>query len=288
MKEQKGRISIDPTVDCVFKAILGDVHHKPLLIHFLNAVLALEGEDRITRIEIANPFTLPIADWAKGPVVDIRAEDQLERQFQIEIQKKHHESLIGRMVYNWSGIYYKLLPKGGDYKQLRPVISIWLMLEDLWPNEQREELKFEILCAQAGKALSDHLVFHVFQLSKLEKGATLTDKQRWLRFFSEGKNLDLDRPPAWMQTPEMQRVVAIMRGFTERDKRLIVYQSRMDYERTQLTIRNELAEAKKIRAENERVAAENEKLRAAKQEMDDKNSRMKAFLEKQGFNPDEI
>ena len=31
-------LRIDPRVDCVFKALLGDPRHKGLLLHFLNAV----------------------------------------------------------------------------------------------------------------------------------------------------------------------------------------------------------------------------------------------------------
>jgi hypothetical protein len=38
---------IDPTVDCVFKAILGKEERKHLLIHFLNAILQRKGTARI-------------------------------------------------------------------------------------------------------------------------------------------------------------------------------------------------------------------------------------------------
>jgi len=41
---------INPTVDCVFKAILGSEENKNLLIHFLNAVL--EPASPITEIVI--------------------------------------------------------------------------------------------------------------------------------------------------------------------------------------------------------------------------------------------
>jgi len=41
------KVKIKPTVDCVFKAILGKVENKSLLIHFFNAVLDLHGDDSI-------------------------------------------------------------------------------------------------------------------------------------------------------------------------------------------------------------------------------------------------
>ena len=43
---------IDPTVDCVFKAILGTEQSKKLLIHFLNAVMNPDEKRRIISVEI--------------------------------------------------------------------------------------------------------------------------------------------------------------------------------------------------------------------------------------------
>ncbi len=45
---------INPTADCVFKAILGSDENKNLLIHFLNAIL--EPEAQITESTIKNPY----------------------------------------------------------------------------------------------------------------------------------------------------------------------------------------------------------------------------------------
>ena len=45
---------INPTVDCVFKAILGSEENKNLLIHFLNAVL--EPDSKIKEIVLNNPL----------------------------------------------------------------------------------------------------------------------------------------------------------------------------------------------------------------------------------------
>ena len=42
---------LDPTNDVAFKKLFGTEKHKPLLISFLNAILALTGDHRIKRIE---------------------------------------------------------------------------------------------------------------------------------------------------------------------------------------------------------------------------------------------
>ena len=47
---------INPTIDCVFKAILGSEENKNLLIHFLNAVLELTKGSLIEEIILNNPY----------------------------------------------------------------------------------------------------------------------------------------------------------------------------------------------------------------------------------------
>jgi hypothetical protein len=47
---------IRPTVDCVFKAILGSNENKHLLINFLNAVLGLMKGQAIKDVVILNPY----------------------------------------------------------------------------------------------------------------------------------------------------------------------------------------------------------------------------------------
>ena len=46
--------SIDPTVDCVFKAILGAEEHKNLLLHFLNNVV--KPPVPLQQVELLNPY----------------------------------------------------------------------------------------------------------------------------------------------------------------------------------------------------------------------------------------
>ena len=50
------RHPINPTVDCVFKALLGAESNRALLLHFLNAVLGGALPEPITDTEILNPY----------------------------------------------------------------------------------------------------------------------------------------------------------------------------------------------------------------------------------------
>jgi predicted transposase/invertase (TIGR01784 family) len=187
------RRAIDPTVDVVFKAIFGSDHHKRVLIHFINAVLCLKGKKRVVTVTIDNPFT--IKDYLEGKVsvVDVKATDQLGRVFQIEIQVGNHTSMTSRIMYNWAGLYHGELGEGHDYTKLKPVISIWLLVDNLpklpihlpgFPVIRREDdppgpidygkkkqtklvhVPFAVYSREANLYLTDQLAIHVIQLNK--------------------------------------------------------------------------------------------------------------------------
>jgi hypothetical protein len=115
---------IDPKVDCVFKAILGNEDNTNLLIHFLNAVLHPGPGARIQEVEILNPYNEREFESDKLSVVDVKARDDQGRAYQIEIQLALHPGLPARMLYTWSSIYHGLLRKGQVFTELRPVIAI--------------------------------------------------------------------------------------------------------------------------------------------------------------------
>ena len=46
---------IDPTVDCVFKRLLGSEDNKLLTLDFLNAILGLEGEQWLKDLDFMDP-----------------------------------------------------------------------------------------------------------------------------------------------------------------------------------------------------------------------------------------
>jgi len=66
---------IDPLVDCVFKGLLGSEDNKPLLLHFLNALLQWPEPKRLLAVELNNPFNERETLEDKLTVVDVKARD---------------------------------------------------------------------------------------------------------------------------------------------------------------------------------------------------------------------
>lgn len=133
---------IDPTVDCVFKAILGREDNKNLLIHFLNAVLKPQGDDCIQDVTIVNPYNEREFQSDKLTIVDIKARDRRNRAYQVEIQLAAHDALAERMLYVWSSLYHASLKKGQSFEELQPVVAIWLLKESLFADIDAYHLPF--------------------------------------------------------------------------------------------------------------------------------------------------
>ncbi len=93
--------NIDPKVDCVFKALLGKEENSNLLVHFLNAVLGAELSEPIVSVVIINPYNDKEFLDDKLTIVDVKANDQSCRIYQIEVQLAYYSDLPARMVYTW-------------------------------------------------------------------------------------------------------------------------------------------------------------------------------------------
>ena len=271
---------IDPKVDCVFKAILGAIENKNLLIHFLNAVLEPKKKSKIVHVEIINPYNEKEYETDKLSIVDIKAIDETDKLYQIEIQLVNHSALIERILYTWTSIYYSQMRKGDHYNQLRPVISIWILKEKLFPQVNICHLPFEIANIEHQLKLTEHLSINILQLSEwVLKEPIKTEKDRWIYLFKEGKDIDIDNPPSFLDTntKEMRQAMQVMKRFSENQKNFLLYQSRMNALFKENTYIQELDDALKAK-ERERKAKERER-KAKERERKAKEKECKAKIE---------
>jgi hypothetical protein len=88
----------------------------------------------------------------------------------------------------------------------------------------------------------------------------LGEQDRWVKFFKEGADLDLDDLPAWMNTPEMRQVMSTMTDFSEKD-RAAAEQARAAGEQAHAMAEHACAAEAREREAKERALAEVEALR---------------------------
>lgn len=111
---------LDPRADLTFKKVFAD--HKDLMISFLNAMLPLPDDGQVTSIEYL-PFELiPTMPLKKDTIVDVRCEDQLKRQFIVEMQMIWTADFFKRVLFNSSKAYVKQLKSGMTIPTCSPCI----------------------------------------------------------------------------------------------------------------------------------------------------------------------
>jgi predicted transposase/invertase (TIGR01784 family) len=252
---------IDPKVDCVFKAILGTEKNRNLLIHFLNAFLKDELPSPIRHVDILNPYNEKEFLSDKLSIVDVKARDEFERLYQVEIQLISNIFLPERITYNWADIYAGQLQNGQKYDALKPTYSIWLLGENLLKNDEKYVHHFK-LRDDLGVALSRHGGIWLLELDKFHTQHIDSEDKRWLKFFNEGAKLDDENLPDWMLTTEMKQAMDTLRIFSEKEHEYDRYRARQEYIRIQETERSLL---EKERQAKEAALAEKEVERKAKE-----------------------
>src|SRR5262249_21730186 len=147
-------------IDYAFKRLFGSEANEPLLIHLLNAVLQPPPRERVTALEILNPFNDKEALDDKLSVVDIKARDQQGRQFNIEMQLLANAEFPQRVLYYWARLHQQQLHGSEEY-ELRPTISVCFVNRLLFPRVPDYHLRFRLWEAVHQVAFTDDLAIHM-------------------------------------------------------------------------------------------------------------------------------
>ncbi|MBF0349508.1 MAG: Rpn family recombination-promoting nuclease/putative transposase [SAR324 cluster bacterium] len=251
---------INPLIDCVFKAILGDPDHKEVLQHFLNSIL--KPVIPITYVEIQNPYNAKEFVADKLTIVDVKARDEHGRLYQIEVQLTLDRCLGERMMYNWSVLYKKQIEEGDDYSALHPVIAIWLLDGTMFPESPVVHHHFQVYDSNHEVSLTDQCSIHVLELPKWKKPENhqLNPEDSWLYFFEEAKH--------WQELPEelkpiesLREAMNVLKRFSEKDADYWLYEARLEGMRLQRFREKEMLriEQEKSKIEQEKFQVEQEK-----------------------------
>jgi predicted transposase/invertase (TIGR01784 family) len=124
----------DPKTDFVFKRIFGTEPNKHLLVDLLNALLELEGEQRIADLTyLSAEQRVPVAEL-KLSIVDVKCRDHAGRVYVVEMQILNVEAFEKRVVYNVSKAYVMQIHGGEHYLELSDVVGVTICDFELWPK----------------------------------------------------------------------------------------------------------------------------------------------------------
>nr|MCU0451631.1 Rpn family recombination-promoting nuclease/putative transposase [Bernardetiaceae bacterium] len=94
---------VNPKIDLVFKKLFGSEENKDILISLINSILPIEQQ--VAKITLKNPYN--VSDYAEGKlsILDIKAEGEDGRLFDVEMQIRDTKFYGKRALYYWAKMY---------------------------------------------------------------------------------------------------------------------------------------------------------------------------------------
>ncbi len=180
---------VDPTTDIAFKKIFGNEAHKDILIEFLNEVLNLDY--KITEIQLLNPYQAPKLEGLKETTLDIKAKDQKNNEFIVEMQVEKETGFYKRVIYYSSKAYSQQLEKAEKYHLLKPVIFLGILDFRIFDHEHYFSRHLILNTENQQHHLKD-LEFNFIELPKFNKQEhelnLISDK--WIYFIKNASSLE--------------------------------------------------------------------------------------------------
>ena len=183
---------VDIKNDVAFRKIFGNQKKSVVLISFLNAVLRLEGNNRITKVTIIDPYLLPRIAGEKASIIDVRATDQKNRQFVVEMQVADLKGFESRVQYYTARDYSMQIDKGEDYIKLKPTFFIGILNFGVGFGKQYLSKHFTVE-EETGECVLDGIQYRFIQLTKFKKKKhelfDMVDK--WTYFIKHAQKLEV-------------------------------------------------------------------------------------------------
>ena len=182
----------DPKNDIAFKRIFGDENHTEVLISFLNSVLDFKGEKKIKEVKIANPYQIPKIKDLKNTILDIKAKNEKNEEFIVEMQVEKDKEFAKRSLYYTSKSYVNQIKKGDKYPTLKKVYFIGILNFNIFSNKHYIS-RHLILNKETMKQELKDFEFNFIELPKFKKRLKelKTTLDKWIYFIKEAENFEM-------------------------------------------------------------------------------------------------
>ena len=201
---------LDPKNDFVFKRLFADA--PDLLAALINAVRSADPPVQV--VEVLNPRIDPAEFFGKYIVLDILAEDEHGRRYNIEMQVRRERAWSERSVYYLARTFVQPLRAGGEYETLKPAIGIHLLDFELFPDPQQAHWCFEMRDReQPAVTLGEELQLNLIELPKADRaglaGGALAAWVEFLEHWQEEERMaEIDYPPVQQALKRIRRLSA--------------------------------------------------------------------------------
>ncbi len=227
---------INPRIDFAFKKLFGSEGNKDLLISLINSIIS--KDEQITSVHLKNPYNLADYRIGKMSILDIKAEDENGKLYNIEMQIGQDLNFDKRSIYYWSKMVSEQLSENMMFKQLNKTISINILDFNFIENNPDFHNKYRILNEKTGIDDNLHNMFelHYIELKKFKKQYSEISSQldRWISFLIKANQLDKHNLPNQLadDTKIIKAIDEVDRMFNEEERDIynIRLQKQMDFE----------------------------------------------------------
>lgn len=183
---------VDITNDVAFRKIFGNENRKEVLISFLNAVLLLDNDKKITTVDILTPYQLPALKGGKVTIVDVRAKDQNDKNYIVEMQVADVDGFDKRVLYYASKSYSSQIERGDLYEKLNPAFFIGILDFNITQNPDYIS-RHKIVDIETGENLISDIEFNFIELPKFNKQEQELNTiiEQWVYFIKNAENLNV-------------------------------------------------------------------------------------------------
>ncbi len=125
-------VELQLTNDYIFKRLFSKKGNEDILKDLLEGILEIP----IKEVEVMQEVELERVDIKdKLGVLDIKAIINENITVNIEMQVVDEKNMIERTLYYWAGLYYTGLKRGRDYKLNNKVITINILMYNIFKKE---------------------------------------------------------------------------------------------------------------------------------------------------------
>ena len=176
---------INPVSDIFVRYLFTSTGHEDILMSFTNAVLDNSKFPLIKKVQIENPFNVKTFPVDKESVLDVKATDEDNNVFNIEVQTEGNRIFKHRTLYYWAKLYTSQLHEGQDFSIINPAVCINILDFKLFHEFKKYHSTFMVFERDdPGIQLCEHLVIHFLELPKIRDMEKKKKIEKWLYFFN--------------------------------------------------------------------------------------------------------
>ncbi|MEJ6950722.1 Rpn family recombination-promoting nuclease/putative transposase [Natronospora cellulosivora (SeqCode)] len=185
---------LNPRVDFVFKKLFGSEENKDILISFINSIV--DEKQQIKDLILKNPYNEKEFYNDKLSILDIKAVDEKDNWYNIEMQISDQDYYDKRALYYWARLYTGQLKSGINYDKLEKSIVINVLNFNCL-DEENYHNKYKLLNCESKEMFIDDIEIHFIELDKYDKDLDeiQTSLDRWVEFLKRAHKYNRDKIP---------------------------------------------------------------------------------------------